>query len=344
VRELTWGWPLAVIELRRWRAQALRIPAEHVRRIALLALDQKRGNTHGAALFSIIPHERNLPLLRLLTTYQVLWDFLDTFTETWSGLVPGDILRLHGALVDAVTPTGPIRDYYRQIVVPGDANYLLSLVETCRECCEALPSFSRVAPTLHREAARISVQAINHATSPKQRPRELRRWVAREYPGAHEAAWFELAAAAGANLAIYALFVLAADSGCTTARIANTYRAYFPWAGALATMLDAFVDQCEDASHGEHCYITYYRSPAHATAEISRLVHRYLSETCSLEHSERHTLVAAAMVAMYLSRDSARTPSFRPETRRIARAGGSLTLRLLPVLRLWRIANRTRAA
>jgi tetraprenyl-beta-curcumene synthase len=283
-------------------------------------------------------------LLRLLTTYQVLWDFLDSLSETWRELAPGDALKLHLALVDAVNPSGPICDYYAKLPLPDDGGYLRSLVEACRSCCRALPSFPNVAPVLRKEAERIGVQAINHGSEPAQIPPALRTWVAREYPGTHEVSWFELAAAAGANLAIYALFALAADACCSIDRIEDTYRAYFPWSGALATMLDGFVDQFDDERHGDHCYLAYYRSPDDATRQIARLVRRCLSETHSLRDGERHTVVAASMVAMYLSRDSARTSSLSAPARQVARAGGSLTCALLPVLRLWRVANRTRAS
>lgn len=344
MRELGWGLPLAILELRRLRARALHIPVIPARQVALLALDNKRGNTQGAALFSVIPRKRSRPLLRLLTTYQVLWDFLDSLSETWRGIAPDDALHLHLALVDAVNPAGPIRDYYGRLAFPDDGGYLRSLVEACRDCCRALPSFHKVAPVLHHEAKRISVQAINHAAEPAQIPLDLQDWVTREYPGTHEVAWFELAAAAGANLAIYALFALAAEASCRSDRVEDTYRAYFPWTGALATMLDGFVDQFDDARHGEHCYVAYYQSPDDATKQISRLVRRCLSETHSLENSERHTLVAASMVAMYLSRDSARTSSLSTASQQLAHAGGSLTCALLPVLRLWRVANKSRAS
>jgi hypothetical protein len=43
------------------------------------------------------------------------------------------------------------------------------------------------------------------------------------------------------------------------------------------------------------------------------------------------------MVAMYLSKDSARASAGRDTTRGFAQAGGSLTGILLPILRLWRI-------
>ena len=342
-RELSWGLPLTVLELRGWRHRALRIPSSAVREVALHALDDKRGNTHGAALFSVIPRRRSRPLLRLLTTYQVLWDFLDSLTETWPGLTPEDMLCLHGALSEAVDPDVPMRAHYARLALP-DGGYVRALVETCRSCCRALPGFRTIVPILHTEAQRIGVQAINHSVEPAHMTQALQAWVTREYPGTYEVAWFELAAAAGANLAIYALLALATETHCSPDRIIDTYHAYFPWAGALATMLDGFVDQFDDAHRGEHCYVTYYKAPAEATAQISRLTLRCLSETHSLEHGERHAVVAAAMVAMYLSRDSARAIPLNTASRQIAQAGGSLTRALLPVLRLWRISNKSRAS
>jgi hypothetical protein len=109
-------------------------------------------------------------------------------------------------------------------------------------------------------------------------------------------------------------------------------------------MLDGFVDQFDDARDEEHCYVDFYESLDDATTQISRLVRRCLSETHSLTDGERHTLVAAAMVAMYLSRDSARASSLSTASQQIAHAGGALTCGLLPVLRLWRVANKTRAS
>ena len=49
------------------------------------------------------------------------------------------------------------------------------------------------------------------------------------------------------------------------------------------------------------------------------------------------------MIAMYLSKDSARTPENRQTTRRLARAAGQLTTVMLPILRTWRVINRQQA-
>ena len=342
-RELSWGLPRVVRELRQWRARALEIPQGVLRQDALNAIDHKRGNTHGAALFSVLPGARSPCLLRLLVTYQVMWDFLDCASESAAGAGEANGLQLHLALVDALDPSRPICDYYALHPWSEDAGYLRALVEACRQCCSELPSFQKVQPVLLREAMRANVQAINHDVDAVRREIELRSWVAREYPGHHEVSWFELAGAAGAGLAIYALFVLASEPICTGTDIDRAYHAYFPWTSALATMLDSFVDQADDQANGDHCYVAYYKTVEEATRRIDRLTRRCLRETHDLRNSEGHTLIAASMIAMYLSRDSARTHAMRHRARRIARAGGSLTRALLPILRIWRIACRQRS-
>ncbi len=196
---------------------------------------------------------------------------------------------------------------------------------------------------LVREAMRANVQAINHELDPASRETDLRKWVAREFPAQHEVQWFELAAAGGAGLAIYALFALAAEPACRDTDVIRAYHAYFPWTSAIATMLDSFVDQVEDIANGDHCYVAYYETPALAAQRIDQLIRRCLHEARGLPNGERHIVIAACMIAMYLSKDSAHTEEMRARTRRLVSAGGSLTKLLLPILRLWRIAYAQRS-
>ncbi len=341
-RQLTWGLRFTARELRVWRARANLIPDRAIRQDALSALERKRGNTDGAALFWILPPVRDPSLLKLLVTYQVMWDFLDTVSETGAGAGQENGRQLHLALVDAVDRERPLADYYRLHPWSEDNSYLRSLVETCRLYARGLPSYESVRATLIREAGRAAVQAINHDPEPLRRARELRGWVEREYRR-EDAQWFEFAAAAGAGLSIYALFALAAQPWPVDAEIPLVYDAYFPWASAVATMLDSYVDQVEDTANGDHVYIEHYHSPAAADQSIAGLIQRSLLEAARLAEGERHVLLVACMVAMYLSKDSARLSERRARTRDLVRAGGSLTRILLPVLRLWRWAYAQRS-
>jgi tetraprenyl-beta-curcumene synthase len=329
--------------VRGWRELAREIPDAPIREDALSALGGKRGQTDGAALFSILPRARNPSLLRLLVAYQIIWDFLDSVNERGATSGQANGRQLHLALVDALDPGRPISDYYRHHPWRDDGGYLRTLVTVCRASCARLPSHRRVRQLVVREALRAQILAINHDIDPRNRDTMLEAWAATEFPAGHEASWFELTGAASAALTIFALLVLAGEPACTDDEIARTRNAYFPWTSTLATMLDSYVDQAEDVANGDHIYISHYPTPELATQRICLLVRRGLRDARSLKDGEKHILIVASMVAMYLSKDSALTPAMREATTRILDAGGSLTRVLHPILRLWRTAYGLRS-
>jgi tetraprenyl-beta-curcumene synthase len=323
----------------------LAIPDASIREDALNSIAYKRGHADGAALFWILPRRRNLELLRMLVSFQIIWDFLDSINERGAGNGTANGRQLHRALVEALDPDAPISDYYRHHPWQDDGGYLRRLVEACRRGCRALPSYARLQPSLIREAMRGQVLALNHDLDPGARDAALRGWAKREFPTAGlKASWFELSAAASAGLTVHALLVLAAEPACTGAEIDSAYAAYFPWLSAAATMLDSYVDQAEDAANGDHSYVAHYSSSDVATRCVRELIIRSAHEARRLRNGHRHAVIAACMVAMYLSKDSARTPEMRTTTAALAEAGGSLTRLLLPILRLWRIAYAQRSA
>jgi tetraprenyl-beta-curcumene synthase len=267
-----------------------------------------------------------------------MWDFLDSANERGAQAGHPNGLQLHLALVDAVDPTRPISDYYRYHPWQDDGGYLRALVEACRARCLELPSFQKARHLLVQDAMRAGVQAFNHIADPVKREVALRAWVAREYPTGHGVEWFELSAAAGAGIGIYAMFALAAEPECSAQVIAQVHEVYFPWVSATATMLDSYVDVAEDLASGHHCYTAYYLSAGPPTHELSRLIRRCLYEASRLEDAERHAVIVSCMVAMYLSKDSALCEEMCARTSDLVDAGGSLIKALHPVLRLWRRA------
>ncbi|HTB70113.1 MAG TPA: DUF2600 family protein [Solirubrobacteraceae bacterium] len=337
-REIVWGLSAASNEIDGWRARASAIPDPSIRADALSSIDRKRGHTDGAALFWILPARRDLNLLRLLIGYEIIWDFLDCVNERGAHAGTDNGRQLHLALVEALDPGAPISDYYRHHPWSEDGGYLRALVEACRRRCAVLPSYGRVRPAVVREARRAQVLALNHDTDPSERDRALVAWSEREFPDERRLSWFELTGAASASLTIHAFLALAAQPGCTETDLARTVTAYFPWLSASTTMLDSYVDQAEDALNGDHRYIDHYADAAHAGERLRALLARSIAEARRLRDGHRHAVIAACMIAMYLSKDSARTPQMRSGTAGLVRSGGSLTRLLLPILRLWRIA------
>ncbi len=341
-RELLWGLRTASRELNAWQRRARAIPDAPIREDALGSLVRKRTHADGAALFTILPRRRNPRLLGLLVGYEIVLDFLDDVNEREASTANGH--QLHVALIEALNPDGGLSDYYRHHLCRDDGGYLRTLVGACREACALLPGYSQVRAALLREGTRALVLGINHDLNPLERDTALRRWAQRECPDYRDASWFELSSAASASLTVHALLALAADSGGCEHEIAAVHAAYFPWLSATSTMLDSYVDQAEDAAVGNHAYIEHYPTDEAGVRRVRELVGRSAWEARRLRNGHRHAVIAAAMIAMYLSKDSARAPAMRESTRGLVCAGGSLTMLLLPVLRIWRAAHALRSA
>lgn len=343
-RELTWVLPNVAREVRGWREHALRIPDPALRADALATLKRERLNTEGAALFAILPRRRDRKLLRLLVAYQITLDYLDSISERPSPDPLANGRQLHLALVEALDPAGPISDYYRHHPAHEDAGYLRTLVQTCRDLCLALPGYDRVRALAERSAQHGTVQILNHDPDPTRRARALAAWARRELPSDTDASWFELTACASSSLWILALLALAADPATSAEDLDEAAAVYVPWVCAASTLLDAYVDQTDDAATGNHNYLVHYSSADLAVERLAEIVRRSASGARLLRRGPRHALITTGMVAMYLSKGAAREPRLREGTRVIMRAAGSLPRVQLPIMRALRILHRLGAA
>ena len=93
--------------------------------------------------------------------------------------------------------------------------------------------------------------------------------------------------------------------------------AYFPWIGALHSLLDNLVDTTEDRATGQHSLIGCYDSMQEAAARMGELAERALAAARSLPNARAHTLVLAAMASFYLCTPEASTPEALPLTRAV---------------------------
>jgi tetraprenyl-beta-curcumene synthase len=211
-------------------------------------------------------------------------------------------------------------------------------VQACRDSCGSLPSYGHVRSLALQAATRCGVQGLNHDPDPVRRDKGLERWAQQALPHTTGVSWWELTAAASSTLGIHALLALAADPACSRSDALEIRAAYMPWICAASTMLDSYADEAEDAASESHSYLAHYPSTQLAAKRTRELVGRALLEARRLRGGSRHALIAAGMVAMYLSADGARTSRRRSTTRAFVRAGGPLTVLLVPILRLWRIA------
>jgi tetraprenyl-beta-curcumene synthase len=335
-RELLWGLREVRATVRAWRARAEAIPEPTLRRHALGALDDKRPLLDGAALFWTLPRARHLKLIRLLVAFQILANFHDHAGErAGRGAVEAAAsIRMLGLVLDVRRPW---RGYFAESPAP-DAGYLDALALTCRSAIASLPRYDVIRPILIDHAARAEVMDIDHDARGDDRPEQLQRFATARL--AHpDMYWWEAAAGAPSMMSVLSILALAADKQSTTDELARAADAYV-WVGTVASLLDNYIDQHADLATDTHNYMDYYGSRESGMERVTFLIERALREVSSLPRGERHLVLVASMIAMYLTSDSARETHLKSSTRALAARSGTLTRALMPLLAGWRLVYR----
>lgn len=317
------------------------MPDGPTRTDALEAIVHKRDNAEGASLFSILPKNRNEPLLKLLIAYQIMWDYLDSISERGAHAGQDNGHQLHRALVEALDLEAPISDYYRYHPWKEDGGYLLTLVETCRRMCAELPSYRWVRSLMLPAVERCAIQSLNHESDPDRRNTALKGWAEREFANEHKLDWFEMTAAASA-FTPHILLALAAEPSCEQHELVAVYSAYFPWVSLAIAMLDSYIDQTEDALSEGHSYISHYTSETVALERLATIIRQIVNHAPNLPNGRRHAVLIEGIVAWHLSIGSVNTPTTSEKTRMLAHAGGPLTRLLLSMAQIWRTTRMLR--
>jgi tetraprenyl-beta-curcumene synthase len=293
--------PQASAELAHWRRHAQLIPNLRLRHVAEQAL-AKRGNVEGAALFATLaPAAHRRRVVRALVAFQSAYNYLDALSElsTEYPVENGD--QLHRALLTAVHPGAEHPDYYALNPERGDGGYLDAIVDACADAVQELPSFAALAPLTRCAAARIvDFQALN-LNERQGGQHGLKRWASELAPSGDGLAWWETAAAAGSSLSVNALIAAAADPDLRTGQACEIDGAYYPWIGALHSLLDSLVDRREDHLHAHRSLLEHYRSPADAAVRLSTLASRAMLAAERLPNPHAHRVILTAMCSYYLS-------------------------------------------
>jgi tetraprenyl-beta-curcumene synthase len=342
VRYLLRVLPNARSELTNWRARAAEIPDPVLRGHAQSSL-RKQGNIEGAALFATLaPAAHRQRTIRALVAYQTAYNYLDALSEQPSTDPVNNADQLDQALLVALGRGGfesPHPDYYRHNPQRSDGGYLAAVVDACRDALAGLPSYTAVGPAARAAAGRIvDFQALS--LSPPHRGCDaLESWaIDAAAPAGGSLAWWETAAAAGSSLAVHALIAAAADSRLDGADVVAIEHAYFPWIGALHSLLDSLVDRREDHDHSQRSLLGYYPSAASAAIGLSSLALRGRSAIESLPNPHAHQVIMTAMCSYYLSAPECCTAEAHTITRALTRALGTPLHAAIMMFRLRRLA------
>ncbi len=294
-------FPDACREVRTWRTLAGEIPDLALRRIALEAHCDKRGNLEGATAFAAFaqPGARHA-VVRALVAYQAIFDYLDNLSEQPCSDPIANGRQLNSALLAAVAPDEPPIDYYAHRQHDGDGGYLAALIATCHTALTALPSFAAIAELLQRATERVVVyQSLNHGDS-DGRHDAFERWARETSKPYARLRWWEVGAASGSTLDLFALIAAAADPALEPDDAERLRTAYFPWVGALHSLLDSLADCEEDTVTGKRGLIDYYSSPAEAADRIATIATEAMHRTKASPEGRKHALILAAMTSFYL--------------------------------------------
>lgn len=301
-------FPRAGHELRRVRRRASQIRAPEARRLALEALG-KRSNLEGAAAFAtFVPWRRRGRTVRALVAFQAVYNYVDLLAEQPIADPVARAQRLHRAL-QAALDTNPVPAALPDSDLDDDG-LLAAMVERCRSSLSALPAHAVVASAARAATQRIvTFQSLSLGGDDA-----LERWAESQIPPGSELAWWEVAGATGSSLLVHALIAAAASASLDDAQVAALERAYFPWPGALHSLLDSLVDEAEDAASAQVSLIACYDSPLLAARRMRWLAAEALIAARALPGARRHALLLTAMACSYVS-----VPWLGGDARQIAR-------------------------
>ncbi len=334
-------FPCARAEWTSWRRQAGQIPDRALREAAFRALVTKSDVLEGAVAFAAFVPKRTRPdVVRAIAALEIAFDYLDNIVE----LPNPDPIRNSRCLCQALSsiaePGLAHPDYYKYHAAHDDCGYLEALVNTCRAALAKLPSYPVVAEPVHRALSRIVIyQGLNHGDADGTHD-AFREWARSQSAPATGLKWWEMGAAMGSQLAALALIAAAADPTMRVDRAISIERAYFPWVGALSTLLDSVIDQRIDRAENQRSLIDYYGSPR-VTAERLQLIAVEAGRAIApLDDASNHMMILAAMVAFFHSRPQTSAPEVSQVTQAVFKAVGSeasSSLFFSDYNKLWRV-------
>jgi tetraprenyl-beta-curcumene synthase len=334
-------FPRAQGELSAWCRCAEQIPDFVLRKAAFDGLLSKNADLEGATAFAaFVSPPLQGKVVRAITAFEIAFDYLDSVVELPSQDPIANGRSLNEALLVALSPGARHLDYYRNFPCCEDAGYLQALVQTCQAALGSLPSFAAVAEPMYRALSRITTyQSLNHGDANGSRE-AFQGWACSQTVGGAGLDWWEMAAAAGSQLSVLALIAAAGDPAMRPGHAAALEQAYFPWIGALSTLLDSVVDQQADRAEDQQSLVDHYRSPQIAARRMRIITLKAVEAIGQLPDAEHHRLILAAMAAFFHSSPQAAVPEVGMVTRAVFEAMGTRAIPAFLLLRARRSLAR----
>lgn len=288
--------PQARLELTRWEQQARAIPDQQRREQALASIRTKGFHCEGGSVYAAGAPAWTESLVSAIVALQTLVDYLDNLSDRMGCVSAATLRQLHRAVLDALTPGARLQVYTDGL----DGEYLTALVRETQVHLAGLPGYPAVAEACVSLGARYAeLQVHKHLPDPLAREPALVDWLgtfAASHPGWR---WWELAAACGSTLGLFALFLAATRPGAPEA--ARLIDVYFPWVGGLHILLDYYIDQAEDDAGGDLNLVRPYGSAQAAVSGLRTILAESLRRVRTLPDPALHILIVQGLPGLYLS-------------------------------------------
>jgi tetraprenyl-beta-curcumene synthase len=328
-------FPRISSELHHWQRRAGAIPDPTLRGAALTVQRTKRGNIDGSAAFAAFAPRAHRPaVIRAQTAFQAIYDYVDTLAEQPHSDPIRNARQLHRALLASLDPAAGQLDYYAHHPHRHDAGYLQAIINACNATLRTLPSYPAVTRSARNLAGRIVAYQSLNLTNAQGSHHALARWASQAAQPRSGLRWWETAASAGSSLGIFALITTAAYPAIKPLHANKIERAYFPWIGALHSLLDSLIDRPEDIASAQHNLTEHYASPSETATRMHALTVESNNQAYNLPNGVHHTLILAGMVSHYLSAPEAQLPHAKPAKTHILHVLGHLALPTLLVFRI----------
>jgi tetraprenyl-beta-curcumene synthase len=317
-----------------WGLRATQIPDQTLQHAALHALQTKSEDIEGAiayAAFACKPTRAQV--VRAIASFQIAFDYLDTIVELPNPDRGTNSRSLHRALFAAVSPGTPHSDYYCYHSNHDDGGYLEALVEACQTAISTLPSLAKIRLPIERAVTRITTyQNLSHG-DPDGRYAIFTDWARSQAVHGTHMYWWETGAATGSQLLVLALIAAAADPEMHAREALAIEEAYFPWIGALSTLLDDVIDRRIDKAKDERNLIDCYHSLHEASTRLQLITTESIRATQPLATAEKHAMLLAGMAAFFHSRSQTSGPDAELLTRAVVDSVGRWRIPALTLLR-----------
>ena len=295
-------YPVIRRETRHWCRRAELIQDPNLRALALQAQRHKRGNVEGAAASATFaPRRHRCSVIRAQVAFQSIYDYVDTLAEQPNEDPLRNGYQLHRALLVALDSDARHPDYYAHYSTRGDNGYLKEIIDAYRLAMSALPSYAAIAAPARSLGRRIVSYQSRNLSEPQGGHDALAKWAHRETPPGTGLRWWETAASAGSSLGVLALIAAAARTQVQQSEVLAIENAYWPWVGALHSLLDSVHDEREDSEANQRSLLHYYVSPQETASRLKILAVEALRSTAALSQPRQHAMVLAGMTSFYLT-------------------------------------------